>query len=148
MEKFIVQWHITHLCNLKCTHCYQEDFTKKTSKPEFYSILDKLDSFIDRKKFVPQINLTGGEPLIHPDFFEFAQEIRNRKFRLGILTNGTLINEEIDKTMEKVKANENYVLTEDKINKLKVALKQNLTKKFGEEVIVNIAVDEYFKKLK
>lgn len=60
----------------------------------------------------------------------------------------TKIVEEIDKTMAKIKANSNYTLTEEKINKLKNALKQNLTKKFGEEQIVNIAVDEYFKKVR
>ena len=59
----------------------------------------------------------------------------------------TLITEEIDKTMAKIKSNENYVLTEDKINKLKIALKQNLTKKFGEERIVEIAIEQYFSKL-
>ena len=24
---FTLQWHITHRCNLRCTHCYQDDYT-------------------------------------------------------------------------------------------------------------------------
>ena len=27
MQKFVLQWHITHKCNLRCKHCYQEDYS-------------------------------------------------------------------------------------------------------------------------
>ncbi len=26
MKEFAFQWHITNICNLRCKHCYQEDF--------------------------------------------------------------------------------------------------------------------------
>ncbi|MGZ3581078.1 MAG: hypothetical protein ACXU9I_06665, partial [Syntrophales bacterium] len=29
-EQFYIQWHITNLCNLRCQHCYQDDFSKKS----------------------------------------------------------------------------------------------------------------------
>ena len=95
MQKFIIQWHITHLCNLRCTHCYQEEYNNHMSKENFYAVLDKLEEFLKDTELIPQINLTGGEPLLHPDFFEFAHEIKKRNFKLGILTNGTLIDEEM-----------------------------------------------------
>ena len=94
MQKFIIQWHITHLCNLRCKHCYQEEYNNHMQKENFYIILDKLEEYLKDKELIPQINLTGGEPLSHPDFFEFAKEIKKRNIKLGILTNGTLIDEE------------------------------------------------------
>ena len=94
MDKFIIQWHITHLCNLRCAHCYQEEYKNHMAKEDFYLILDKLEAFLRGSELIPQINLTGGEPLLHHDFFEFATAIRKRNIKLGVLTNGTLIDEE------------------------------------------------------
>lgn len=94
-SKYVLQWHITHLCNLRCKHCYQEEYNNHMPKEDFYNYLDKFCDYIKDKNVFPQINLTGGEPLLHPDFFEFATEIRKRNIKLGILTNGTMINEEV-----------------------------------------------------
>ncbi len=57
-------------------------------------VLDAYTKYIDNHNYQGEINLTGGEPLTHPDFFRIAQEIRNRNIALGILTNGTLIDDE------------------------------------------------------
>lgn len=93
MERFVFQWHITHACNLRCAHCYQAEYQSHMPKEGLYEILDKFTAFIIEKNVVGQINLTGGEPLLHPEFLPLAKEIRRRGFRLGILTNGTLIDE-------------------------------------------------------
>ena len=60
---------------------------------EMAETLDKYDEYIRAESFEGQINLTGGEPLLHPDFFKIATDIRRRGIRLGILTNGTLIDD-------------------------------------------------------
>lgn len=95
MERFVIQWHITHMCNLRCSHCYQQEYQSHTPTEQLYGILDKICRFLEGKTCIGQINLTGGEPLLHPEFFPLAREIRNRGFRLGILTNGTLIDGEL-----------------------------------------------------
>ena len=41
----------------------------------------------------PMICLTGGEPLLHPDFFEIAACVRDMGFLWGMTTNATLIDE-------------------------------------------------------
>ncbi len=61
---------------------------------EMAETLDKYEEYIREKGYEGQINLTGGEPLLHPDFFTIASDIRGKGIRLGILTNGTLIDEE------------------------------------------------------
>lgn len=71
-------------------------------KEDFYAALDKFEEYIKDKPLNGQVNLTGGEPLLHPDFFEFAGEIRRRGFHLAILTNGTLIDEETAKKIKEL----------------------------------------------
>lgn len=102
-SKYVLQWHITHLCNLRCKHCYQEEYNNHMPKEDFYNYLDKFCDYIKEKNVLPQINLTGGEPLLHPNFFEFAKEIRKRNIKLGILTNGTMIDIETAKRISDLK---------------------------------------------
>ena len=61
---------------------------------EMISILDLYKEYIEQHDYEGQINLTGGEPLLHPDFMRLAEQVRKREIRHGILTNGTLISEE------------------------------------------------------
>lgn len=90
-----LQWHITHTCNLRCAHCYQDNYTESMSGVELEKILQQYCEFLENRNLRGQINLTGGEPLLHPDFFTLAQKIRAKNLRLGILTNGTLIDEKM-----------------------------------------------------
>ena len=89
--RHILQWHITHRCNLRCTHCYQTDYAARMSREQLFSALDRYERFLILHSLRGQINLTGGEPLTHPDFFDLALEIRRRGMDLAVLTNGTLI---------------------------------------------------------
>ena len=94
MQRHYLQWHITHECNLQCRHCYQEDRQGVTPYAEMSETLDKYEEYIKAEGYEGQINLTGGEPLLHPDFFSIASDIHKRKIRLGILTNGTMIDDD------------------------------------------------------
>lgn len=93
MLRHYLQWHITHACNLKCRHCYQEDYSCVMPYAEMAETLEKYDAYLCGEGFEGQINLTGGEPLLHPDFFKIAADIRGRGIRLGILTNGTMLDD-------------------------------------------------------
>ena len=92
---FFLQWHITHRCNLRCVHCYQDDFTESADETELSDILDKFCRLLEARSLPGQINLTGGEPLLHPAFFDLAAKIRERGVRLGVLSNGTLIDDKV-----------------------------------------------------
>ncbi|MBQ1642831.1 MAG: radical SAM protein [Oscillospiraceae bacterium] len=94
LGEHILQWHITHRCNLRCAHCYQSEYASEMSGEELFPALDKYERFLEEKHIHGHINLTGGEPLVHPDYFRLAREIRRRNMDLGILTNGTLIDRE------------------------------------------------------
>ena len=89
--RHILQWHITHRCNLRCRHCYQEDYACEMSRERLWEALDRYGRFLKAEGLHAQINLTGGEPLMHPDFFALAEEIQRRGHRLAVLTNGTMV---------------------------------------------------------
>ena len=87
----ILQWHITHQCNLHCAHCYQDDRAAHMPAALLRETLDKYCRFLEKNDLRGRVYLTGGEPLLHPDCFELMREINDRKIGVSILTNGTLI---------------------------------------------------------
>ncbi len=93
-HRHILQWHITHKCNLRCAHCYQTEYASEENEAYLLGVLDKYEDFLCEKKLSGHIYLTGGEPMTHPFFFGLAEEIIRRGMLLTVLTNGTLISEE------------------------------------------------------
>ncbi|MBI5773929.1 MAG: radical SAM protein [Verrucomicrobia bacterium] len=89
-RKPIVVWNITRRCNLKCIHCYSDsdarEYPGELTWEQCQSVVDDLAQFA-----VPAVLLSGGEPLIHPRFFDLAGYARGKGLRLTISTNGTLI---------------------------------------------------------
>ena len=92
-RKPIVVWNITRRCNLKCIHCYSDsdarEYPGELTWDQCTGVLDDLAQF-----GVPGVLLSGGEPLIHPQFFELASYARGKGLRLTLSTNGTLIDRE------------------------------------------------------
>jgi sulfatase maturation enzyme AslB (radical SAM superfamily) len=86
----IVVWNITRRCNLKCLHCYQDSDSRhypgELDWQQCQGVVDDLAQFK-----VPALLLSGGEPMIHPRFFELAEYATGRGLRLTLSTNGTLI---------------------------------------------------------
>jgi len=95
MEAFYIQWHITNFCNLRCRHCYQEDFSDESDLP-FSGLVQIADNFLravagwDRQAC---IHLTGGEPLLQPHLFPLLKYLDQHPVvaELGIITNGLLL---------------------------------------------------------
>lgn len=88
---FTLQWHITHRCNLRCSHCYQDDYSAFSSRESLEAVLNQYSCLLDKYGFKGYLNITGGEPLTHPDLFWLIKEAGNRGITTAVLTNGTLI---------------------------------------------------------
>lgn len=98
MDKLVLQWHVTSVCNLRCKHCYQEN-TLQTSmdlKQTNY-IAESYVALLQKLGVKGHINITGGEPLLHPEFVKILEMFNSRKsfFTFGILTNGLLIDKDM-----------------------------------------------------
>lgn len=86
----IVVWNITRRCNLKCLHCYSNSDAKfypgELDWTQMKDVVKDLTAFE-----VPAVLLSGGEPMIHPRFFDLAKLIRETGLRVTVSTNGTMI---------------------------------------------------------
>lgn len=88
---FTLQWHITHRCNLRCKHCYQDDYSSFETRADMERVLDQFTELLRTYNRKGQLNITGGEPLTHPDLFWLLKQAKERNISTGVLTNGTLI---------------------------------------------------------
>ena len=83
-----IHWELTGRCNLHCVHCYvpPDDGDAELTTQQCFDVLDQLAD-----AGTLWVSLSGGEPLLRPDFFEIAEYARRREFALRLMTNGTLI---------------------------------------------------------
>ena len=95
---FLVVWDCTHLCNLKCKHCYLEAKEKmegELTTEEGKRLIDEM-----RDDGVIILAFSGGEPLMRKDFFELADYAHRNDLYVTSATNGTLITEEVAKKLK------------------------------------------------
>ena len=89
-RKPAVVWNITRRCNLRCLHCYSDSAIKRYPSEltlnEMVDVIDDLSSFR-----IPAVLLSGGEPMLHPHFFDVAGYAIARGLRVTVSTNGTRI---------------------------------------------------------
>ncbi|MGN6713020.1 radical SAM protein [Anaerocolumna jejuensis] len=90
----IVYLHITQRCNLRCSYCYNSD---NLNRPDGITI-DECKEIANKLKNcgVKKIIITGGEPFIRMDLLEICKIFKEHGFSLEILTNGSLINRNIE----------------------------------------------------
>ena len=84
---------LTDRCNFRCTYCMPEDmqFAPKRENLETAEIILICQAFVQLG--VKKIRLTGGEPLIHPDFAYLLgaiSQLENLE-RIALTTNGALL---------------------------------------------------------
>lgn len=84
---------LTWRCNFACVHCYQEGLRethRELTTAEWKSLLDEL---ADAGCLF--LTITGGEPLLRPDFAELYAYAHQRGFFITLFTNGALLDDEL-----------------------------------------------------
>ena len=108
-RSFHLQWHITERCNLRCKHCYLDPIFLKSELP-LQKLINIFEKYIEQIKIwglpkqATRISFTGGEPLVRKDFFELLKKCYENRdiIQYGILTNGTLLNNNIVGKLKKL----------------------------------------------
>ena len=94
------QWHITDNCDQRCRHCYlfAEDARLKcvtTPWDQLMHTLAEIEADAARRYCEAMPAISGGDPLLHPDFWRFAEELHRRGIRWFILGNPFHLNDEV-----------------------------------------------------
>ncbi|MCB1127507.1 MAG: radical SAM protein [Verrucomicrobiae bacterium] len=93
---------MTERCNLRCAHCYQGSYdSPELTFDQWLEVLAQLDAWLAQCQAANgrrprlHLNLTGGEPFIHPDFLRLLEVLAARRDRLSfaILCNGHFIDD-------------------------------------------------------
>ena len=89
-----VDLEITNRCNLRCRYCSHfssaGDVEKDLSTEEWLQFFEELN-----RCAVMEVCLQGGEPFIREDFRELVEGIVRNRMRFSILSNGTLITDDM-----------------------------------------------------
>jgi radical SAM protein with 4Fe4S-binding SPASM domain len=91
-DPFCIQWHITNLCNLRCRHCYQDDFSARDDLDGsgLRKVADTILAAARSWNRTLLIHLTGGEPLLKEELFPLFEHLDRQPEveELGLITNG------------------------------------------------------------
>jgi radical SAM protein with 4Fe4S-binding SPASM domain len=87
-----LQMEITSQCNERCVHCYipHEKKTDVMSMQLYKSVIDQASEM-----GLLLLTLSGGEPMSHEHFIEMLQYAKTKDFSVSILSNLTLLTDEI-----------------------------------------------------
>ncbi len=83
---------VTDQCNLKCPICYAESSPQRQTHRSLEQIEFMLDCVVRNESEPDVVQISGGEPTIHPDFFAILDLAKARPIKhLMINTNGIRI---------------------------------------------------------
>ncbi|MFB0546564.1 MAG: radical SAM protein [Anaerolineae bacterium] len=83
---FIIGWELTLACDLRCRHCGSSAGLPRANEltlEESLAICDQFPALL-----VQEVNFTGGEPLLRPDWPKIAAHLGELGISTKILTNG------------------------------------------------------------
>ena len=83
-----VNLHVCEYCNYHCAHCFAKFGCKATLPAENWKVI--ADNVISSGR-VREINIAGGEPLLHPQMMEIVDSVRAYGIPVSLVTNGSLM---------------------------------------------------------
>lgn len=84
-------------CNLRCQYCMPEEGVDFTPSDEWITI-DEMNRIVSilREQGLSKIRITGGEPLIRPDFRKLMKKLHNQLPNLYLTTNASLLHKHLE----------------------------------------------------
>ena len=88
-----IAWQLNSECNLHCLHCCEEAgsvFPDRMSKDQ---MLEACRQFVEAD--IPYLALSGGEPLMCPEFWDVCEYLRANHVNVKVETNGEMIDADV-----------------------------------------------------
>lgn len=86
------QWHITDECDQRCKHCYifangECAGFKRMPWEQMIQVVNQAEALCERLGRQPYFYVTGGDPILHPDFWRLAELLHERGFMWCVMGN-------------------------------------------------------------
>ena len=95
---------LTDCCNLSCIHCGSTCGRSNGTYIDTDLLINALESVAaDFDPNSVMICLTGGEPMLHQNFYKIVRKIVELQFPWGLTTNGTLINSQTAELLKQLR---------------------------------------------
>lgn len=91
----LVVIEITKRCNLHCAYCYNrlgEHRNFNSPDLDFQTLAELIEDIANNHVF--EVNLSGGEPLLHPEIIQVIELLKSKNIGISIVSNGTMVTEE------------------------------------------------------
>ena len=118
---FAFQWHILYDCDQRCKHCYI--FSEDNNKPlltmkyeDIEKILDNCLEMCEKFNRKPYFSITGGDPILHPNFWQILELLKEKQVDYSILGNPFHLTDEVCKKLHDLKCRQ-YQLSLDGLEK-------------------------------
>lgn len=76
-------------CNLRCPFCHNASLVTKIDQNNYYNEEEILKYLEGRKNLLDGVCITGGEPLLQNDIYDFIKKIKDMGYLVKLDTNGT-----------------------------------------------------------
>lgn len=99
-QYFAFQWHITEECDQRCKHCYifaEEPDKVCYSMPWLLmtKVIENIEDFCRTYNRKPYLYVTGGDPILHPDFWKLMDLLKEKEIPFTILGNPFHLTDEV-----------------------------------------------------
>lgn len=88
-------WELTLACNMRCKHCGSSAGSARLnelSTEECFSLCEEL-----AQANCDMVSLMGGEPFVHPDWYDISWCVKDLGMNLAFVSNGLLVPNIVDK---------------------------------------------------
>lgn len=97
---FAFQWHITDYCDQRCKHCYifSEGKCSELLSMDMdcmKKVIANIEDMCEKLNRTPYFYITGGDPILHPDFWKLMALIQSKGYKFTILGNPFHLTDEV-----------------------------------------------------
>ena len=123
-KKFI-DFIITQKCTYQCKYCSQSKLQTKTKNNADKKTIASFINFLKKIENDWEITITGGEAILHPDFFNIISNIQKLGFKLNLITNFSFDLEIYKKIFD---------ILDEKLNRYNISFHLDEIKNFNETI--------------